>query len=50
LTEIYLCHACSYHEIEYGNSRAGYRYRVVAALPELQELDGVGVTAAELTA
>jgi hypothetical protein len=23
LTEIYLCHACSYHEIEDGNGRAG---------------------------
>jgi hypothetical protein len=23
LTEIYLCHACSYHEIEGGNTRAG---------------------------
>jgi hypothetical protein len=23
LTEIYLCHACSYHEIEDGNARAG---------------------------
>eukprot|EP01047_Picozoa_sp_COSAG01_P045867 COSAG01_NODE_4258_length_5201_cov_4.634065_6_plen_143_part_00 len=25
LTEIYLCHACSYHEIEDGNARAGER-------------------------
>jgi hypothetical protein len=25
LTEIYLCHACSYHEIEDGNGRAGRR-------------------------
>eukprot|EP01047_Picozoa_sp_COSAG01_P018078 COSAG01_NODE_973_length_12368_cov_12.435732_4_plen_55_part_00 len=23
LTEIYLCHACSYHKIEDGNGRAG---------------------------
>jgi hypothetical protein len=25
LTEIYLCHACSYHEFEDGNGRAGWR-------------------------
>jgi hypothetical protein len=25
LTEIYLCHACSYHEIKDGNARAGRR-------------------------
>jgi hypothetical protein len=25
LTEIYLCHACSYHEIEDGNARTGWR-------------------------
>eukprot|EP01047_Picozoa_sp_COSAG01_P005432 COSAG01_NODE_185_length_22691_cov_53.142478_17_plen_60_part_00 len=23
LTEMYLCHACSYHEIEDGNARTG---------------------------
>jgi hypothetical protein len=27
LTEIYLCHSCSCHEIEDGNARAGLRHR-----------------------
>jgi hypothetical protein len=33
LTEIYLCHACSYHEIEDGNARAGeWPWEVALAL------------------
>jgi len=32
LTEIYLCHACSYHEIEDGNGRAGDYTEAVAQL------------------
>ena len=31
LTEIYLCHACSYHEIEDGHARTGLRAVRVAA-------------------
>jgi hypothetical protein len=37
LTEIYLCHACSYHGTEYGNGRAGSVIRTVVGLHEIED-------------
>eukprot|EP01047_Picozoa_sp_COSAG01_P065464 COSAG01_NODE_8849_length_2638_cov_1.501772_1_plen_78_part_10 len=34
LAEIYLCHACSYHEIEVGNARAGAGEQTLSLLPD----------------
>jgi hypothetical protein len=46
LTEIYLCHACSYHEIEDGNARAGPApWTDVQTLAAGQQLDQIVVGA-----